>query len=94
MSMMVASGKAASLGILFRDAAALETMHKVNILVMDKTGTLTEGRPSLVNVTTGNNVNMDALLARCASLEQNSEHPIRARLPPEGGGGKAHPVAH
>lgn len=76
MSMMVASGKAASLGILFRDAAALETMHKVNILVMDKTGTLTEGRPSLVNVTTGNNVNMDALLARCASLEQNSEHPI------------------
>ncbi len=76
MSMMVASGKAASLGILFRDAASLETMHKVNILVMDKTGTLTEGKPSLVNVTTVNNINMDTLLAQCASLEQRSEHPI------------------
>ncbi len=76
MSMMVASGKAATLGILFRDAASLETMHKVNILVMDKTGTLTEGKPSLVNITTANNVNMDTLLARCASLEQRSEHPI------------------
>lgn len=76
MSMMVASGKAATLGILFRDAASLETMHKVNVLVMDKTGTLTEGKPSLVNITTANNVNMDALLARCASLEQRSEHPI------------------
>ena len=76
MSMMVASGKAATLGILFRDAASLETMHKVNILVMDKTGTLTEGKPSLVNITTANNVNMDTLLAQCASLEQRSEHPI------------------
>lgn len=76
MSMMVASGKAASLGILFRDAASLETMHKVNVLVMDKTGTLTEGRPTLVNVTTANGVNMDTLLAQCASLEQSSEHPI------------------
>lgn len=76
MSMMVASGKAATLGILFRDAASLETMHKVNVLVMDKTGTLTEGKPSLVNITTANNVNMDMLLARCASLEQRSEHPI------------------
>lgn len=76
MSMMVASGKAATLGILFRDAASLETMHKVNILVMDKTGTLTEGKPSLVNITTANNVNMDTLLLQCASLEQQSEHPI------------------
>lgn len=76
MSMMVASGKAATLGILFRDAASLETMHKVNVLVMDKTGTLTEGKPSLVNITTADNVNMDTLLARCASLEQRSEHPI------------------
>lgn len=76
MSMMVASGKAASLGILFRDAASLETMHQVNTLVMDKTGTLTEGRPDLVNVTTVKGLNMDTLLARCASLEQSSEHPI------------------
>lgn len=76
MSMMVASGKAASLGILFRDAASLETMHKVDTLVMDKTGTLTEGRPSLVNVTTAGGMNMDKLLAQCASLEQGSEHPI------------------
>lgn len=76
MSMMVASGKAASLGILFRDAASLETMHKVDTLVMDKTGTLTEGRPALVNVTTAGGMNMDKLLAQCASLEQGSEHPI------------------
>lgn len=76
MSMMVASGKAASLGILFRDAAALEALRKVNMLVVDKTGTLTEGRPGMSGMNVLQKDREDALLALCASLERNSEHPI------------------
>lgn len=76
MSMMVASGKAATLGILFRDAASLETMHKVNTLVMDKTGTLTEGKPAIIDITTVPGMDQNTLISQCASLEHNSEHPI------------------
>lgn len=76
MSMMVASGKAATLGILFRDAASLETMHKVNTLVMDKTGTLTEGKPAIIDITTVQGMDPNTLISQCASLEHNSEHPI------------------
>lgn len=76
MSMMVASGKAASLGILFRDAAALETLRRVDTLVVDKTGTLTEGRPDISGMNVLQKGGEDTLLALCASLEQGSEHPI------------------
>ncbi|MFR4415972.1 MAG: hypothetical protein ACLT8E_00410 [Akkermansia sp.] len=76
MSMMVA-GKAAPGSSGTRP---LSTMHRVNILVMDKTGTLTEGRPSLVNVTTGNNVNMDAPLPGAPLWSRTANTPSRAFL--------------
>ena len=76
LSIMVATGRGAQLGVLFKDAAAIEALRDVDTLVLDKTGTLTEGRPRLsaVNVATGGSE--DELLAVAASLEQSSEHPI------------------
>lgn len=72
MSIMVATGKGALVGILFRDAEAIEGMRKVDTLVVDKTGTLTEGRPSLVTVEA---IEAD-MLYFAASLERGSEHPL------------------
>ena len=77
MSIMVATGKAASLGVLFKDAEAIETMRKVDTLVVDKTGTLTEGRPRLQQVATvDGGPGEDELLRLTASLERGSEHPL------------------
>jgi Cu+-exporting ATPase len=79
MSVMVAVGRGASTGVLFRDAAALETLRKADTLVIDKTGTLTEGKPRLVAVDVTDSqagVNENDLLALAAGLEQGSEHPL------------------
>ncbi|NPA25569.1 MAG: heavy metal translocating P-type ATPase [Deltaproteobacteria bacterium] len=76
MSIMVATGRGASMGILFRNAEAIETLHKVNTLVVDKTGTLTEGRPQLVGVVATAGYSETALLRLAATLERNSEHPL------------------
>jgi Cu+-exporting ATPase len=76
MSVMVASGRAATSGILFRDAEALETLRKVDALVVDKTGTLTEGRPVLVKVIGVPPFAADDVLRIAASLDQGSEHPL------------------
>ena len=79
MSIMVATGKGAALGILFRNAEAIEVMRKVDTLVVDKTGTLTEGRPKLVTVETADGadtIGEHELLAIAASLERGSEHPL------------------
>lgn len=75
MSIMVATGKGASVGVLFKDAEAIELMRKVQTLVVDKTGTLTEGRPTLVGV---DSLSSDdaLLLSLAASLERASEHPL------------------
>ena len=75
MSIMVATGKGAALGVLFKDAEAIEVMRKVDTLVVDKTGTLTEGRPVLVGV---ESIDHDdaTLLGLAASLERASEHPL------------------
>nr|MBA2320370.1 copper-translocating P-type ATPase [Deltaproteobacteria bacterium] len=75
MSVMVGTGRAASVGILFRDAAALERLEKVDVLVVDKTGTLTEGRPRVVSVEVLAG-DADDLLAIAASVERASEHPL------------------
>ncbi|HVR21654.1 MAG TPA: heavy metal translocating P-type ATPase [Polyangiaceae bacterium] len=75
MSIMVATGKAASLGVLFRNAAAIETLGKVRTLVVDKTGTLTEGKPKLSSVVALNG-DEATLLRLTASLERASEHPL------------------
>ena len=80
MSIMVAMGKGATAGILFKNAEAIEVMRKVNTLVVDKTGTLTEGKPKLVSVTVNGNVDENQLLRLAASLEKASEHPLAAAI--------------
>ena len=80
MSIMTATGKGATLGVLFRDAEAIETMRRVDTLVVDKTGTLTEGRPALVAVETTGGLDEDGLLRLAASLEKGSEHPLAAAI--------------
>ena len=75
MSIMVAMGKGASLGVLFKDAEAIEVMRKVDTLVVDKTGTLTAGKPALVSVEPAREVDVLELLSLAASLELSSEHP-------------------
>ncbi|HEB82383.1 MAG TPA: cadmium-translocating P-type ATPase, partial [Gammaproteobacteria bacterium] len=76
MSIMVGTGKGATMGVLIKNAEALETMEKVDVLVVDKTGTLTEGRPRLVSLTAVNDFNENEVLALAASLERASEHPL------------------
>ncbi|RMG94964.1 MAG: heavy metal translocating P-type ATPase [Deltaproteobacteria bacterium] len=76
MSIMVATGRGATMGILFKNAEAIELMHKVDTLVVDKTGTLTEGRPKLVTVEVVNGTDEGTLLRSAASLERGSEHPL------------------
>ncbi len=80
MSIMVANGKGALNGVLFRDAAAIENMRKVNTLVVDKTGTLTEGRPVFQEAIGANGYSADEVLRLAASLDQGSEHPLAAAL--------------
>src|SRR5678816_597554 len=76
MSIMVATGKAAMQGILFRDAAAIETLRSVDTLIVDKTGTLTEGRPSVERVVAVPGYAEDEVLRLAASIDQGSEHPL------------------
>ena len=80
MSIMVATGKGAQNGILFKNAEAIEVLRKVDTLVVDKTGTLTEGKPKLVTVITVAGVDEPGLLRFAASLERNSEHPLAAAI--------------
>ncbi len=80
MSIMVATGKGATMGILFRNAEAIEVMRKVDTLVVDKTGTLTEGKPSLVTLHPVAPFPEPELLRLAASLERGSEHPLAAAL--------------
>ncbi len=76
MSIMVATGRAATSGILFRDAAAIENLRKVDTLVVDKTGTLTEGRPAFSKVIPLTELDENEVLQLAASLDQGSEHPL------------------
>jgi Cu+-exporting ATPase len=80
MSIMVATGKAAQSGVLFKNAEAIEIMRKVDTLVVDKTGTLTEGKPKLVSVVSAQAVDQRTLLRLAASLERGSEHPLAAAI--------------
>jgi Cu+-exporting ATPase len=76
MSIMVGVGRGAREGVLVKDAAALEGLEKIDTLVVDKTGTLTEGRPKLAEVHTLGDTKEEELLRLAASVEQNSEHPL------------------
>jgi Cu+-exporting ATPase len=80
MSIMVATGKGATMGILFRNAEAIEVMRKVDTIVVDKTGTLTEGKPKLVSSAAVKGVSESELLRLAASLERGSEHPLAAAI--------------
>jgi len=80
MSIMVGTGRGAHAGVLVRNAEALEAMEKVDTLVVDKTGTLTEGRPRLLGVMPVGDQDENALLRLAASLEQASEHPLAAAI--------------
>lgn len=76
MSIMVGVGKGAQTGVLIKNAEALERMEKVNTLVVDKTGTLTEGHPKLTQIVSDQGLNEEEALALAASLEHQSEHPL------------------
>jgi len=80
MSIMVAMGKGAHAGVLFKNAEALELLQRVDTLVLDKTGTLTEGKPRVVSVVPSEGVDEDEVLRFCAGLERASEHPLGAAI--------------
>ncbi|MFJ6326379.1 MULTISPECIES: heavy metal translocating P-type ATPase [unclassified Rhizobium] len=76
MSIMIATGRGAQEGVLVRDAEALERFAKVDTLIVDKTGTLTEGKPNLTDIVAVNGMEQGRLLSLAASLERGSEHPL------------------
>jgi Cu+-exporting ATPase len=80
MSIMVATGKAASVGVLFRNAEAIELLRDVDTIVVDKTGTLTEGKPKLVRIAAAAGWSEDEVLRLAATLERASEHPLAAAI--------------
>ena len=80
MSIMVGVGRGAQVGVLIRDAEALERMEKIDTIVVDKTGTLTEGKPSVTAIAAVDGQDEDELLRLAASVEQASEHPLAAAI--------------
>jgi len=90
MSIMVATGKGATMGVLFKNAEAIELLRKVDTLVIDKTGTLTEGKPKLVEVISVEGSDQQKILRLAASLERGSEHPLAAAIV---GGAEARGIA-
>ncbi|MDH4256931.1 MAG: copper-translocating P-type ATPase, partial [Gammaproteobacteria bacterium] len=80
MSIMTATGRGATFGVLFRDAEAIETMRQVDTLVVDKTGTLTEGRPVVAGIEAAEGFDAADLLRLAATLEKGSEHPLAAAI--------------
>jgi Cu+-exporting ATPase len=80
MSILVATGRGAEAGVLFRDAEALETFEKVDTLFLDKTGTLTEGKPTLVSVRAASGFDEAQVLRLAAALERGSKHPLAAAV--------------
>lgn len=80
MSIMVGTGRGAQAGVLIKNAESLELMEKIDVLIVDKTGTLTEGRPKLTSVFTTGEFSEEGLLFLAASLEKGSEHPLAAAI--------------
>lgn len=80
MSVMTATGKGATAGVLFRDAESIEIMRQVDTLVVDKTGTLTEGKPKLVHIEPADAFDAQLLLRYAATLEKGSEHPLATAI--------------
>ena len=80
MSIMVATGRAAQSGVLFRDAEAIERLRTIDALIVDKTGTLTQGRPAFLEAQGAAGIDADEVLRLAASLDQGSEHPLAAAI--------------
>ncbi|HMG73454.1 MAG TPA: heavy metal translocating P-type ATPase [Pyrinomonadaceae bacterium] len=80
MSIMVTTGKGAQVGVLFKNAEAIQVLREIDTLVVDKTGTLTEGKPKLITVAPGDGFSEQLLLRLAASLERGSEHPLAAAI--------------
>lgn len=80
MSIMVATGRGAGMGILFRDAEAIEVMRQINLLVVDKTGTITEGKPKVVTVIEADGFTKEDVIKVSSSLESHSEHPLAVAI--------------
>ncbi len=80
LSIMVATGKGATMGVLYKNAEAIETMRKIDTIVVDKTGTLTLGKPKLTDVAAAGDMSEDTLLRLAATLEKVSEHPLAAAI--------------
>ena len=76
VAIMVGTGRAAEMGVLFKNAEALELLHKVDVILLDKTGTLTQGQPTLTDLLPADNMPKDELLALAAAIEYGSEHPL------------------
>jgi Cu+-exporting ATPase len=84
-AVMVATGKGAEFGVLIKGGEALERAHQVDVVVLDKTGTVTEGRPSVTHVTPAGTMTEEELISFTASLEQHSEHPLGSAIVREAG---------
>ena len=80
MSIMVGVGRGAQVGVLVKSAEAIERLEKVSVVIVDKTGTLTEGKPRLIEIRPVSGMEADALLTAAASVEQQSEHPLAAAI--------------
>ncbi len=80
MSIMVGTGRGAQQGVLVRDAEALERLEKIDTLIIDKTGTLTEGKPRVTDVVAADGVDAETLLRLAAAVERGSEHPLAAAI--------------
>lgn len=78
VSIMVATGKSADFGLLFKNAEVLENLHKIDVIVMDKTGTITEGKPILTDIVT--DLDQEEFLKIAGSLEKNSQHPLASAI--------------
>ena len=78
VSIMVATGKSADFGLLFKNAEVLENLHKIDVIVMDKTGTITEGKPILTDIVT--DLDQDEFLKIAGSIEKNSQHPLASAI--------------
>ena len=92
MSIMVASGKGASMGVLFKNAEAIESLRQVDALVLDKTGTLTEGKPKVVEIIPATGMDRRKLLTYAAGLEASSEHPLAQAILEKAGEEKLSPA--
>ena len=79
-ALMVGTGKGAELGVLFKSGQALEQLHEVDTVVLDKTGTITQGAPTVVNVLVGTSMTADEVVRLAAAVEQASEHPLAAAV--------------